>query len=102
MMAIFAGKSHKSAHSPSRPHRQQQQQQHVPGNEDVTILVGEGAVGRCAQQRCLQVYREGVISDGQYSQRRLYCSLNIPAPENAFNINSKRAVFSPSFRDGAT
>ena len=51
--------------------------------------MGEGVVGRCAAQRCLQVYREGVITDGVYSQRRLYCSMNVPVPENAHNINSK-------------
>lgn len=51
-----------------------------------TVLLGEGLVGRCAQQRCVQVYRQGVISDGTYSQSRLYCSMNIPVPDHSFDV----------------
>jgi len=56
-------------------------------DESTTVLLGEGVVGRCAQHRCLQVYRQGVITDGVYTQKRMYCSMNVPVPEDSFNIN---------------
>jgi hypothetical protein len=52
-----------------------------------TVLLGEGIVGRCAEQRCLQVFRHGVVTDGVHSQPRSYCSMFIPVPEHSFNIN---------------
>jgi hypothetical protein len=52
-----------------------------------TVLLGEGIVGRCAAQRCVQVFRQGRVSDGTHSQSRLYASMNIPVPEFSFNIN---------------
>ena len=68
-------------------------------DESTTILLGEGVVGRCAQQRCLQVYRQAVITDGVYSQKRMYCSMNVPVPEDASNINGKLLrFFCPHFQ----
>lgn len=52
-----------------------------------TVLLGEGVVGRCAQQRCVQVFRQGKVSDGMHTQSRIYCSMNIPVPEHSFNIS---------------
>lgn len=59
-------------------------------HDGTTILLGEGLVGRCAQQRCMQVYRQGVVTDGTYTQGRIYCSMNVPVPEHSFNINGER------------
>lgn len=50
------------------------------------MLLGEGLVGRCAQQRFMQVFRQGVVTNGTYSQSRVYCSTNVPVPEHSFNI----------------
>jgi hypothetical protein len=58
-----------------------------------TVLLGEGLVGRCAQQRCAQVFRQGSVSDGKFSQSRVYCSMNIAVPEHSFNVNGKHPLF---------
>lgn len=63
------------------------------GAAGTTVLLGEGLVGRCAQQRCAQVYRQGKLMDGAYSQKRVYCSLHIPVPEHSFDINGRETLF---------